>query len=137
VAVEFALISPIFIFLICISLEIFRIQIERLLIQRSIYSIVYEAKTAINKEQITKIAESIIEKRRKGFFQVNTAKLEIFSSAYFDGILSPVEGSGNPDDISYLKLTVNYGLFNRLPILNRRISNEEVHIYYYINEPGI
>jgi hypothetical protein len=134
VLVEFALVAPLFIILLCITLESARVQVARLLLQRAIYDLAYRLKVDNNRgSDFEGLAKKVIELRRNNFFLVEEVKVEAFSSKTLNEILAPVDGVGGPSDIVLLRFTANFGLFNNLVDNPKKIK--EVFEYYYINEP--
>jgi hypothetical protein len=141
VVVELALVFPVFIFIIFISLESARIQMVRLLLQRSIYVLAYELKIDQDRGNNFKtLAENILQKRENGFFKSDKVKIEVFSANSLNKISSEAEvGCGGPNDVVLLRFTVSsVGLLSDLGnLLYKDTPTPEVFNYYYINEPQI
>jgi Flp pilus assembly protein TadG len=106
VAVEFAVVAPAFLFLICVSLETFRIQVARVIVQRAIYSMAYEAKTAKDRDaDFGAMAAAIIERlRNKMVFAANEVEVKFYSSPTFDGVVDHKTASAGAGDVEHIAL---------------------------------
>jgi hypothetical protein len=135
ITVEFALLSALGVFLLATYLEVSRIQVVNLLLERSVYDIAYQSKVArgVNFDGI--VAE-VLEQRNNGLFKPAEVKVTSTYSPNFEGMaIGGLEGSGFGGDIVHLKMETDLGVFANLvpnPLkINRTID------YYYINEPDM
>jgi hypothetical protein len=136
-AIEFALVAPVVLLVLCLALESARIQMVSLLIQRSMYNLAYNAKTDQNRtDNFEALAKEALEKQSHNLFGVDEIKVTV----NFDpdmGFIRPEggeEGPGFGQDIVRLTYETELGLFPNL--VPDPLKFKKKFYYYYINEPG-
>ncbi|MDR2366726.1 MAG: pilus assembly protein [Deltaproteobacteria bacterium] len=134
--VEFALVAPIALLILCLTLESARLQVAALLIQRSIYDLAYRAKTDQDREaNFEALAAEVLERRNSGFFRVEEITIKVKSDPDMRYIRDGgTTGSGKGKDIVRLTFEAELGLFPNL--VPKPLKVKKTFDYYYINELG-
>ncbi len=134
VTVEFALVVPVFILVFCMSLEVFRIQIASLLLERAVSDIAYQARVARG-EGFSRIARRVLQERSYKIFSPSAVKVK---ARYSDDLSAVVTGglSGGGKDGSFVHLELEANLSLMSGVLPETWEVKRVIHYYYKNEPG-
>ncbi|MDR2442892.1 MAG: pilus assembly protein [Deltaproteobacteria bacterium] len=134
--IEFALVAPIVLMVLCLALESARLQMASLLIQRSMYDLAYRAKTDQNRgATFQDTAKKALEKRSGSIFFVDEITVKVNSDRDMRNIRpdggEPTPGYGQ--DIVRLTYEAELGLFPNL--MPDKLKVKRTFYYYYINEP--
>jgi hypothetical protein len=134
--VEFALVAPIALIILCVALESARLQVASLLLQRSIYDLAYRAKTDQDRNQnFPMLAQEVLERRSNGMFGVEEITVQARAHDRVDSVRAAgYEGCGSPQEIVRLTFTAELSLFPSL--VPEPLKIKRTFDYYYINEIG-
>jgi hypothetical protein len=137
-AIEFALIAPVALMILCLALESARFQIASLLIQRSMYDLAYKAKVDPDRgANFEAMAQQVLTTQSHIFFRVEEVKVKVASDPDMRYIRAGgVEGSsGGGQDL--VRLTYETELGGLFPyFMPESLKVKKTFHYYYINEPG-
>jgi Flp pilus assembly pilin Flp len=136
VAVEFALLAPIAIFILAITLETCRVELTSMLLERSLYDIAYQSKVAKG-QGFPEIVASVLEQRHNGVFSPSEVQVVATYSRYPDEVYygNAFAGAGLGGDVVKLNLRAELGIFNKIvPNPFKIVRNID---YYYINEKDL
>ncbi|MDR1046035.1 MAG: pilus assembly protein [Candidatus Adiutrix sp.] len=135
VSVEFALTATAFVVILAMSLEVARVQVASMLLERSVYDIAYQIKVARGQDSDV-IVESVLAARNNGLFSVDEVTVALSSAPTMEGALAGgAAGAGGGSDIVRLDLSANLNLLGRLVPEPLRINRTIV--YYFQNEPDL
>lgn len=136
ISVEFALVAPLFLLILALSLEGARVQIAAMLLERSAYDIAHQAKVARG-ENFEMIVQRVLEERNHHLFQPQDVQV---TAQWAQDLVVLSEGNGTAGaggqgDFVMLRLEAKLGLFSFLVGEDKATSLERVITICYVNEP--
>ena len=135
-SVEFALVSFLFVTILAMCLEVSRVQIATMLLERSVYDIAHQTRVARG-ENFSTIAQSVIEARGNGLFKAEEVRVEAFSGPRLEDVLNGAgtAGAGYPNDVVRLVLTAKLGIFSSF--VPQPLQITRTIEYFFRNEPSV
>jgi hypothetical protein len=133
--VEFALTACLFILILAMCLEVSRVQIASMLLERSVYDIAHQVRAARG-QNFEAIAQTVVQARSQGMFRAEEVHVRAASGPDMESVAAGgTPGAGSPGDIVHLTLTASLGIFSAFvpsPLRATRVID-----YYFQNEPGM
>jgi hypothetical protein len=131
--VEFALISFLFVAALGMALEVARVQIASMLLERSVYDMAHQIRVNRGADYVD-IVDSVIAARSNGLFRAQEVTVELTSGYRAEDAVSGANsGSGGPGDVVRLRLTAALNIFGGL--VPSPLVAERTITYYFRNEP--
>jgi hypothetical protein len=131
--VEFALTACAFILVLAVCLEVSRVQIASMLLERSLYDIAHQIKVNRGKGA-SEIVDAVIAARNNGLFGSEDILVSIASGQTVeDAMAGGTAGSGAPSDVVRIRLDADLSLFKALVPAPLQVTRSIT--YYFRNEP--
>lgn len=133
--VEFSVTAGILIIMLAMCLEVSRVQIVSMLLERSVYDIAYQSRVARG-EGFAAIAQEAVKSRSYGLFSADDVSVEAKYAPDMEVMAAGgYAGAGGAGDIVRLTMTAKISIFGSLTSHPMRITR--TIDYFFQNEPGV
>lgn len=134
--VEFAMLAPLAILMLASCLEVSRIQLASMILERAAYDIAYRSKLA-HGQGFEAIAQEVLRTRANGLFLPEEVLVEAQADEDLASVAAGIgrPGGGRSGEVVRLRLEAELGILSNFapePLKVRRTID-----YYYINEPAV
>ena len=135
VAVEFALIAPVFVFMLALCLETSRVQLVSMLLERSAYDIAHQLRVAQG-EGLQSIASTVLSKHSHGLFDSSAVTVTAWHAEDVQTLAGGgSSGAGGASHIVHLQLNATVSLL--ASIAPAPLQAQRTIDLYFMNEPDL
>ena len=133
ISIEFAVLLPILLFIFFGALEIARLQVTTVMLERALYDIAYQSRISNGKKPLAEITQKIVSAKLSPMLSSDDLTVTAQSARSLPLLnTNPENGSGEDGDIVCIQLKAKLGLLSWLKL--EALQAERSFILYYVNE---